>query len=166
MERRWTILAQMLIIMLAILAFFLFYSIQSQEESAFSAGAKPIVTTGLVELLITVILCVSVSLWVTLTDKKAKEWQRILLFAGLVFAAMFFFMNALGVGVGLESSSPGWRQANPTAVENLNVTWNYLFAITVILALAAIPVFIVILWPSNKIENLRSCRLGNLIFGF
>jgi heme/copper-type cytochrome/quinol oxidase subunit 3 len=154
MERKWTFFIRILIIILAILACILFYSVQSQSEYA---PSKPVVTTD-AELLITVILCVSLSLWVTLTERKVKEWQRILFLAGLACAGMFSFYYYLAVGVDLASSSPGWQQANPTAVQNLNVTTWCLFIMTVILASSAILVFILILWPANKVESLR--RIG------
>ena len=131
----------MLIIILVILGFFLFYSFISQgRNGAVNPPSETIVTTA-AGVLITVVLCVSVSLWVILIDKKAKQWEKTLLILGIILASFVFFL----FGVWTSISSQWWQNnaGNSTVAKNLSVVADYLFATAVILACAFVLVFLI-----------------------
>jgi hypothetical protein len=132
MKRRSAIFLRMIIVGLVILASFLVYPLLPGQN----IGAGSSVTAD-VDLLATVILCVSVSLWVTFADKEAKGWERLLLLVGLAGGSLLFWFLSWSFKVDLDVS-PGWTQTNPTAAKNLSVSAEYMFIIGLILALAAI----------------------------
>jgi hypothetical protein len=132
-------------------------------SQALTAPSETIVTTA-EGLLIAVVLCVSVSLWVILMDKKAKQWEKTLLTVEMIIASFVFFVIAIPVGLGM---MPGWRGANPTAdrsIKILDTTSEYLLITAVVLACAVVLVFLVqyvdelVLerrgpFPANKIDR-------------
>ena len=163
MKLRLAIFARMLIIMLVILGFFLFYSFASQEWYGRPgyAPSETIVTTA-EGVLITVVLCVSVSLWVILIDKKAKRWEKTLLVVGIIVASFAFFLFGFWTSI----DSQWWQNnaGNSTVAKNLSIAADYLFVIAVILAGAFVLVFLVQLidelvlerpgpFPADKIEQ-------------
>jgi hypothetical protein len=159
----------MLIIILVILGFFLFYSVVSQEWYGRPgyAPSETIVTTA-EGVLITVVLCVPVSLWVILIDKKAKRWEKILLVVGIIAASFVFFLFGFWASV----DSQWWQNnaGNSTVAKNLSVVTDYLFVTAVILACAVVLVFLVqyidevVLerpgpFPANKTEQRKPMPL-------
>jgi len=124
----------MIIVGLAVVAFFLVYPFLPGQN--IGAAAYELSVTVDLELLATVILCVSVSLWVTFADKEAKDWERLLLLTGLIGGSLFSWF--LGWTFTVALGSPGWRDTNPDAAQNLTVSAWYMFIIGLILALAAI----------------------------
>ncbi|MGA2769131.1 MAG: hypothetical protein ABSF24_12570 [Candidatus Bathyarchaeia archaeon] len=138
MKRRLAILARLLVIALVILALFLVYSAVSWVY----VSSAPTVTTG-AELLITVILCLSVSLWAAFVDKEANRWEGVLVFVGLFFGSLLFLYSYVS-----ESFSLDWMmmtQQTPASINSVSIVVDCLLAITIILALAAIAVFILVL---------------------
>jgi hypothetical protein len=99
-----------------------------------------------VGLLITVILCVSISFWVTFTGKEAKGWKKgAWLFVGLLCGAATFLFLGLLVGfaeAGLDG--PYWLQAYPTTFHNMFIAAWFLFAIAIMLGIAAFLALILI----------------------
>lgn len=149
--------------MLVILGFFLFYSVVSQEWYGRPgyAPSETIVTTA-EGVLITVVLCVSVSLWVILIDKKAKRWEKTLLVVGTIVASFVFLLFSSWASM----DSQWWQNnaGNSTVAKNLSVVADCLFVIAVILACAVVLVFLVQFldelvlerpgpFPADKIEQ-------------
>ena len=142
MKRR-TIL--MLFTVLMVLAFFLLYTVVSQSAQV-PPGPGPSVATD-IGLLITVILCVSISFWLTFTCKEAKGWKNgALLFVGLICGSVMFGFLSLLVFFG-GASQEQWLQYNGylATFNNISMAWNFLFAIAIILAVAAFLALILIL---------------------
>lgn len=136
-RKRRTIFIIMLII-LVILASFLVYTVLLQSGQV-PPGPGPSVAID-VGLLVTVVLCVSISFWVTFAG-KAKHWKRgALLFVGLICASgMFFLLSFLGVGL------MGFEVSYPAAYDNIYLAGRFMLVIAIILGLAAILAFILIL---------------------
>ena len=138
-ERRRTFFVRTLI-MLIILASLLVYTILSQSAQATQSppGPGPSVAND-VGLLITVILSVSIGFWLTFTGKERQGWKKgAWLFIGLICgSAAFLFLDFLfGFGeAGLEL----WLQVNgyTATIANINMAAWFLFAITIILGIAA-----------------------------
>jgi len=159
---RLAIFARMLIIMLVILGFFLFYLVVSQEGGDADHPPSETIVTTAEGVLITVVLCVSVSLWVILIDKKAKRWEKTLLVVGIIVASFAFFLFGFWTSI----DSQWWQNnaGNSTVAKNLSIAADYLFVIAVILAGAFVLVFLVQLidelvlerpgpFPADKIEQ-------------
>jgi hypothetical protein len=148
MKRRLAIFVRVLIIVLVILGFFLFYS-----------GQTPVMATE--ELVTIAVLCVSLSLCIILLDKKAKQWERALLFVGMIIASFVFYFGASFEGM----DSQWWQNAgNSTVAKNESVAAEYLLLIAVVLACAVILVILVQFvddvvlekdgpFPANRIEQ-------------
>lgn len=124
---------------LMVLAFLLLYTILSQSAQV-PPGPGPSVATD-VGLLITVVLCVSISFWMTFADKKAKNWKKALLVVGLIYGSVVFFFLGVRETFGLM----GVKQGYPAAFNNLSVAGFFLVVIAAILGLAAILTVILIL---------------------
>jgi Co/Zn/Cd efflux system component len=159
---RPTIFAWMLIIILVILGFFLFLSVVSQEGGDADHPPSEAIVTTVAGLLITIVLCVSVSLWVILVDKKAKRLEKTLLVVGIIVASIVFIFSSVLTSMG----SQWWQNnaGNSTAAKILSTVTDYLFVIGVILAGAFVLVFLVQYYdelvlgkegpfPANKIEQ-------------
>jgi len=148
-EKRRTIFVRMSIILI-ILASFLVYTVVSQSAQA-PPGPGPSVVTD-VGLLITVILCVSISFWLTFAGKEAKDWKKgALLFVGLICGSvMFGFLSLLVFFDG--ASQEQWLQyyGYLATIDNISAAWNFLFAIAIILAVAAFLALILIPNPKPK----------------
>jgi len=134
-----------LIVALVILVLFLDY------RAAFwsNVDSAPTATTG-VELLITVILCLSVSLSAVFLDKEAKLWEEVLVLVGLILGSLLFYFSYL-----VQPSNLQWMNlTNQTAatINNESTLMNYLLAITGILGLATIAVFVEILTRARKTD--------------
>ena len=96
-----------------------------------------------VGLLITVILCVSISFWVTFAGKEAKNWKEgAWLFVGLICGSAIFFFLAASETFALVGPPEGQESAT---FNNLVLAGDFLGIIAVILGLAAILAFILIL---------------------
>ena len=115
-----------------VLAFFLLYTITSQSMEA-PPGLGPSVVAD-VRLLITVVLCVSIGFWMSFADKEAKNWKRALLVVGLIFGSMVFLFSTIFETFGLMVDQVWY----PAVYDNLIMAGDFLFAIAVILGLAAI----------------------------
>lgn len=149
MKRR-TIL--MLFTALIVLAFFLLYTVLSQSAQG-PPGPGPSVVTD-VGLLITIILCASISFWMMFTDKEANNSKKALLVVGLICGSVVFGFLSFAVFVDGASLGPYWLQAYPAAFNNISMAWHFLFAIAVILGLAAILAVILIL-DKSEIERVK-----------
>jgi hypothetical protein len=136
LERR-TILV--LITILAVLAFFLLYTVISQSMQG-PPGPGPSVATD-VGLLITVVLCVSISLWATFADKEAKNWigKALFVFGLICSSVLFWFLSWLPVGL------IGPYQGYPAAFDNVSTAGHFMLLLALILGLAAILAFILTL---------------------
>jgi len=138
MKRRLAVLLRVLIIALVILALFLDYS------AAFwsNVDSAPTATTG-VELLITVILCLSLSLWAAFVDKEAKRWEGVLVLVGLILGSLLFFFSYWRAFSDLHWMT--LTQQTAATINNESIVIDCLVGITIILGLAAIAVFGLIL---------------------
>jgi peptidoglycan/LPS O-acetylase OafA/YrhL len=135
MKRKLVILSRVLIIALVILALFLVYwllreSIKSTETD--------------VELTITVILFVSINFLIAFADKEVKDWEKTLFLIGMFLGFLLFLSLSFLFYVDATIEMPGWKQANPTIINNELVTAQWMLILAVIL-LDAIAVFILIL---------------------
>jgi hypothetical protein len=142
-ERRTTFLR--LLILLIILASFLVYAVLSQSAEA-PPGPVPSVVTD-VGLLITVILCVSISFWLTFAGNEAQGWKRgAWLFVGLICGAAWFLLLTLLAGLGAAGSS-GWLDANgyTATIYNMSMAVWFMFGIAIILGVAAFLALVLIL---------------------
>lgn len=136
--RRSAVLLRVLIIALAILAVFLDYSATFWGN----VHSAPTATTGDV-LLLTVILCLSVSLWAAFVDKEAKRWEGVLVLVGLILGSLLFFFSYF-----VSTTNLNWMnltQQIPATINNESIVIDCQVAITIILGLAAIAVFGLIL---------------------
>jgi hypothetical protein len=149
MKRRLAVLLRVLVIALVILALFLDYS------AAFwsNVDSAPNATTG-VELLITVILCLSVSLWAAFVDKEAKRWEGVLVLVGLILGSLLFFLSYLVAITDLDWMT--LTQQTPATINNESIVIDCLVAITIILGLATIAVFGLILRRARFFSARRS----------
>jgi hypothetical protein len=98
-------------------------------------------------LLITVILCVSISFWLTFKGKEAHGWKKgAWLFVGLICgSAVFLFLSFLVFLAEAGLDGPYWSQAYPTTFYNMSMAWHFLFAIAIILGIATFLALILIL---------------------
>lgn len=142
-EERRTILVRTLILLI-ILASFLVYAILSQSGGPPSPGPSVVTDAG---LLITVILCVFISFWVTFAGQEAKGWKKgAWLFVGLICGSvMFGFLSLLVFFAEAGLDGPYWSQAYPATFYDMSMAWHFLFAIAIILAVAAFLALILIL---------------------
>ena len=138
MKRRLAVLLRVSTIALVILALFLDYS------AAFwrTVDHAPTAATG-VALLITVILCLSVSLWAAFVDKEAKRWEGVLVLVGLILGSLLFLLSYFGASFDLDWMT--MTQQTPATINNESIVEDCLLAITIILGLAAVAVFILVL---------------------
>jgi fatty acid desaturase len=139
MRRRLAVfLRWVLIIALVILVLFL------DNSAAFfpTIDYAPTAATG-VALLITVILCLSVSFWAVFVDKEAERWEGVLVLVGLILGSLLFWFSYL-----VSKDNLDWMnriQATAATINNESIVIDCLSAITVILGLAAIAAFGLIL---------------------
>jgi hypothetical protein len=129
----------MLFIALMVLAFFLNYIVGSQSAQV-PPGPGPSVAAD-IGLLITVILCVSFSFWLTFIGKEGETWEKAVLVVGLVFASVGFWVLGVGETFGLM----GVEMSYPAAFNNLSIAGDFLLATAAILGLAAVLAFILLL---------------------
>ena len=122
MKRRIGFLSRVLIIILVILDLFLVYWLL----------LEPTVTTG-IELLIAVNSFVSISFWIAFADKEVKSWEKTLLLVGMTLGLLLFLFLGFVFAIDVSISMPGWKEENPTAVNNLSVTADLMFIIAIIL---------------------------------
>jgi hypothetical protein len=102
-------------------------------------------------LLITVILCVSISFWVTFADKEAKNWKRgAPLIVGFICASVVCWFLGVGETFGLM----GVEMAHPATFNNLSIAGDFLYAIAAILGLSAVLAVILIL-DQAEIERVK-----------
>ncbi|MGD0978597.1 MAG: hypothetical protein ABR962_05580 [Candidatus Bathyarchaeia archaeon] len=143
------VLLRVLVIALVILALFLDYS------AAFwsNVDSAPTATTG-VELLITVILCLSVSLWAAFVDKEAKRGEGVLVLVGLILGSLLFFVSYLVAITDLDWMT--LTQQTPATINSESIVIDCLVAITIILGLATIAVFGLILRRARFFSARRS----------
>jgi hypothetical protein len=113
-----------------------------------------------VGLLITVIVCISVSFWMAFVDKEIKGWERVLLIGMFLGFCLFLCLSFLFyVDVAMEM--PGWKQANPTIVNNELAKAEWMFILAIIL-LAAIPFFILIFRRESVVRWMKRARLSRI----
>jgi len=124
--------------LLVVLAFFLFYLVYI---SSVGQGTGPSVATD-VGLLITVILCVSISFWTTFAEKEPKDWStKALLIVGLICGSVTSWVSGIGETFG----RMGTEISYPAIYNNLSIAGDFLGTIAAILGLAAVLAFILIL---------------------
>ncbi len=85
----------------------------------------------------TAIAMVCISFWIAFANKETKREERLLLLAILGGASLFSLYCSLAFVTALDVW-PGWADTNPTAAENLILAAEILFAVGLILAVAAI----------------------------
>lgn len=135
MERRMIL---MLFTALMVLGFFLLYVILSQSaEVPQGPGPSIAIDTG---LLVVAVLCVSIGLWVTFSDKETQKRKKALLIVGLICGSVLFWFLSVGETLGLV----GVEMAHPAAFNNLAIAGHFLFAIAIIMGLAAFLALILI----------------------
>lgn len=132
MKRRLVILSRVLVIALVILALFLVYWLYLEYRYNGAGDFGPTVTTG-IGLLIAVVLFVSISFWIAFADREVKSWERNLLLVGMISGLLLFLFLGFIFALDLSMSMPGWRDANPTAVNNLSITTDLMLIIAAIL---------------------------------
>jgi hypothetical protein len=143
----------MLFSALMVLAFFLLCTVVSQSAQA---PPGPSVATD-IGLLITVILCVSISFWLTFTGIEAKDWTKgASLFAGLICSSVMFGFLSFFVSFG-GFIREQWLlyEGYSAAFENISMAAKFLFATATILAVAAFLALILIL-DSHLIAEARA----------
>ena len=132
MKRTLAISLRVLIIVLVVPAFFLVHLIASWPSS--STGPS---LMNDVELLVTVVLGVSMSLWVTFADENAKIWKKafsFLLFGLMALGSFAFFI--LGNYWGMDAS------LHPAVSNNVGIASQYMAIMAFILGFAAIAILI------------------------
>jgi hypothetical protein len=142
MKRKSEVILRISVVALVIIALFLVISLLSELNT--DIGPNLAIVVG---LLVTVLICVSLDSWVALageTTHKTSLLISLLLGSGLFLLLSFVF------GLELDISSPAWREYHPSAVHNLSVTTNCLFALASILAVEAIAVLISIARARGK----------------
>jgi hypothetical protein len=144
MKPRFTILLGVLIVALVVLVLFLDYSAVWGWSTVDRA---PTAATG-VELLVTVILCLSVVLWSAFMDKEAKRWEGVLVLVGLILGSLLFFLSCFRAYSDLIWMNLTYQTA--ATINNESIVVDCLLAITIILGLAAIAVFGIILWRARE----------------
>jgi hypothetical protein len=146
MKPRLAVLLRVLIIALVILAVLLDYS------AAFfrTIDDAPTAATG-VALLITVILCLSVSLWAAFVDKEAQPLEGGLVLVGLILGSLLFWFSLL-----VSKDNLDWMiriQQTAATINNESIVIDCLVAITIILGLAAVAVFGLILRRARSLPR-------------
>jgi hypothetical protein len=134
-----------------VLAFFLLYTVLMTNRVFFlptwsqAAQAPPGLSMATdIGLLITIILCVSISFWLTFTGIEAKDWTKgALLFAGLICGSVMFGYLTLAFTFGAAAYQPRYEYS--AAFEKVSMAGFFLFVITIILAVAAFLALILIL---------------------
>lgn len=141
-----------LIVALLVLALFLDYS------AAFwsTVDRAPTAATG-VALLITVILCLSVSLWAAFVDKEAKRWEGVLVLVGLILGSLLFFFSYLVSIINLNWMT--LTEQTAATINNESIVIDCLVAITMILGLSAIAAFGLILRRTHYFSRERAVIL-------
>ena len=138
MRRRLVVLRWVLIVALVIPVLFLDYSAAFWSD----VDSAPTATTG-VQLFVTVILCLTVSLSAVFLDKEAGRWEGVLVLVGLILGSLLFWFSYL-----VSTNNLQWMnltQQTSATISNESIVIDCLSAITVILGLAAIAVFGLIL---------------------
>jgi hypothetical protein len=142
MKRKSEGILRISVIALAIIALFLVILLLSELNT--DTGPNLAIVVG---LLVTVIICVSLGSWAALRDETT---HKTLLLVSLLLGSGLFLLLSFVFGLELGISSPAWREYHPSAVYNLSVTTNCLFALTSILAVEAIAVLISIVRARGK----------------
>jgi hypothetical protein len=142
----------MLFTALMVLIFLLFITVVSQ-----SLQAPPVLNVATdIGLLITVILCVSISFWLTFTGIEAKVSEKgPLLFVGLICGSVMFGYWTLRFVFGAAAYSQVAHYQYSAAFENISMTGAFLFVITIILAVAAFLALILIV-DSREVAEARA----------
>jgi hypothetical protein len=134
MKRKSEVIARISVIALVTIALLLAFSLLPDLYT--DSGPNLATVIG---LFVTVIVCVFLGSWIALTgETKHETLLSISLFLGSGLAFLLSIIFAVDLGV----SSPGWMELHPSAVHNLSVTVNCLFALTAILAVEAFAVLI------------------------
>jgi hypothetical protein len=107
-------------------------------------------------LLITIILCVSISFWLTFAGIEAKDLEKgPLLFVGLVCGTVMFGYLTFAFALGAAAYSQVAHYQYSAVHEKVSMAGFFLFVITVILAVAAFLALILIL-DSREIAEARA----------
>jgi hypothetical protein len=142
MKPKSEIILRITVIALAILALFLVISLLSESNT--DTGPNAATAVG---LSVTVMICVSLGSWATLTGETT---HKTLLLGSLILGSALFFSLYLVIGLNLETGDRAWLDYHPLAVYNLTVTTISMLALASILAVEAIAVLIHIVRTRGK----------------
>jgi len=141
MKRKSEVIPWISNIALVIIAFFLAISLLSE---LYVGRPNLAIVFG---FLATVIICFSLGSRMAL---KGETIHKILLLVSLLLGSVSIFLLSFFFTLMLGMSSPGWREYNPSAVNDMSVTTVGLFVLASILAVGAISVLISIVRTRGK----------------